>query len=154
MEIFKIGIIGSLKPNFDIEDAKEKIVESIELVLNYHPDKKYKIVSVMTNDGIPKHAYDIGKDKYKFDTVGYASKMIYQGKYGVYPVDEQEIVGEKYGDECDFLINNIDCLIRIGGGYQSNFEVEQFKSLLLKNNKNINLNHYIIEKEINWQKNN
>lgn len=152
MEIFKIGIIGSLKPNFDIEDAKEKITESIELILKYHPNKNYKIVSVMTNEGIPKHAYDIGKDIYKFNTVGYASKMIYQGKYGVYNVDEKQIVGEKYGDECDFLINNVDCLIRIGGGYQSNFEVEQFKNLLLEKKRNLNLNHYIIEKEIIWEK--
>ena len=152
MEIFKIGVIGSLKPNFDIEDAKEKITESIDLILSYHPNKSYKVISVMTNEGIPKHAYDIAKEKYKFTTVGYASQMIFQGKYGVYPVDEQKIVGEKYGDECQYLINNIDCLIRIGGGYQSNYEVEEFKNHLLKNNDNLNLNHYIIEKEINWIK--
>ena len=152
MEIFKIGIIGSLKPNFDIDDAKEKIIEAIELILKYHPNKNYKIVSVMTNEGIPKHAYDIGKFNYNFNTIGYASKMIYQGKYGVYDVDEKVIVGEKYGDECEYLISNVDSLIRIGGGYQSNYEVEQFKNLLLKKNKNLNLNHYIIEKEIIWKK--
>jgi len=152
MEKFKIGIIGSLKPNFDITDAKEKIIESINLILKYHPNKKYKVISVMTNEGIPKHAYDIAKEKYNFTTVGYASQMIFQGKYGVYPVDEQTIIGEKYGDECNYLIQNIDCLIRIGGGYQSNFEVEEFKNYLLSNNNNLNLNHFIIEKEINWIK--
>lgn len=154
MEIFKIGIIGSLKPNFDVEDAKEKIIESIDLILKYHPNKNYQVISVMTNEGIPKHAYDIAREKYKFLTVGYASEMIYQGKYGVYPVDEKKIVGEKYGDECQYLINNINCLIRIGGGYQSNYEVEEFKNLLLTKYDNLNLNHYIIEKEINWIKNN
>ncbi len=152
MEIFKIGIIGSLKPNFDVEDAKEKINESIDLILNYHPNKIYKVISVMTNEGIPKHAYDIAKEKYNFCTVGYASQMIFQGKYGVYPVDEQKIIGEKYGDECQYLISNIDCLIRIGGGYQSNYEVEEFKNHLLSKNNNINLNNFIIEKEINWSK--
>jgi hypothetical protein len=153
MEDLKIGIIGSLKPNFDINDAEEKINESLELIKSYHLNKNYQIVSVMTNEGIPKLAYDISK-KMGYKTIGYASKMIFKGKYGVYPVDESNIVGEKYGDECSELINNIDCLIRIGGGYQSNLEVELFKNKLLEKNKNldINLNHYIIEKEIRWQK--
>jgi hypothetical protein len=151
MEIFKIGIIGSLKPTFDIEDAKEKIKESLDLIFSYHKNKIYKIVSVMTNEGIPKLAYDIGKE-YSFTTIGYASNAIYRGKYGVYQVDEVNIVGKKYGDECNELINNIDCLIRIGGGYQSNYEVELFRKKIINNYniEDINLNHYIIEKEIKW----
>ena len=151
MKIFKIGIIGSLKPTFDIDDAKEKIKESLDLIISYHKNKTYKIVSVMTNEGIPKLAYDIGNE-YAFSTIGYASNAIYRGKYGVYPVDEVNIVGKQYGDECEDLIKNIDCLIRIGGGYQSNYEVELFKKKIIDNynSEDINLNHYIIEKEIKW----
>jgi hypothetical protein len=153
MNKLKIGIIGSLKPNFDMEDAEEKIMESIELIKEYHKNYEYQIVSVMTNEGIPKLAYDISK-KLNHKTIGYASKMIYKGKYGVYLVDETNIVGNKYGDECEELIKNINCLIRIGGGYQSNYEVELFKNKILKENidNDINLNHYIVEKEIKWQK--
>ena len=48
-------------------------------------------------------------------------------EYDLFPVDKKIIVGKEWGDESETLLNNIDVLVRIGGGKQSLREVKQFQ---------------------------
>ena len=79
-------------------------------------------------------------------TVGFSAKQALKIKRGVYPVQKEIIVGERFGDESMEFIKYIDILIRIGGGQQSRHEVELFK----KHHKGKDLSKILYEEEIDW----
>lgn len=129
----KIGIIGYSKQEFN-----EKIATAKLCAILYDVVKQYKlkspedmiIVSGLSNIGISKIAYEVAQ-KLKVKTVGIAPKEVFN--YELFEVDEQIIVGEKFGDESETFIDYIDILIKIGGGAQSIKE----KELALEKHKTV-----------------
>lgn len=129
----KIGVVGYSSGSFDTRVAALMVEIGIiqllydDLVKNKtNFSKETTIVSGLTNVGIPKLAYEIAA-KHDWSTVGIACELA-KG-FDCYPVDEEIIVGEEWGDESQTFINYIDCLIRVGGGEQSLEEVALFKAL-------------------------
>jgi len=117
----KIGIIGYSSQKFDEEQAKKLILLGLEKVKAKKGDY---LVSGLTNLGIPKLAYEIAT-KIGLKTVGIACKLA--NDYELFPVNKKIIVGNNWGDESGTFLNYIDCLIKIGGGEQSEKEYKQFK---------------------------
>lgn len=116
----KIGIIGYSAQKFDEVEAKRLI----ELGLSSLGVQDYDIiVSGLTNLGIPKLAYEIATER-ELKTVGIACKLAKE--YDCFPVDEEIIVGDNWGDESETFLNYIEALIKVGGGKQSETEYEKF----------------------------
>jgi len=117
-----VGIIGYSKQNFD----KNKARENINLIYD-DLQSQYSTVTIVsgyTNLGIPKIAYEEA-DKRDWRTVGIACEKAEE--YEVYSVDKSIIVGEEWGDESDTFLDYIQVLVKIGGGEQSDKEIEHAK---------------------------
>ena len=120
-----IGVVGySDDKVFDHNIAKALLAIAFDIVEADLPDKEYELISGLTNMGVPKLAYEMA-EKRGWKTVGLSAKEAQE--YDCYPVDEEIIVGENFGDESEEFIKSIDCLIRIGGGKQSMEETEWAK---------------------------
>ena len=118
----KIGVVGYSDDSvFNHDIAKALLTIALDIVEKDLKDDEYSLVSGLTNMGIPKLAYEIA-DKKGWKTVGLSAKEAKE--YDSYDVDEEIIVGEKFGDESEEFIDYIDCLVRIGGGKQSLKETE------------------------------
>ena len=113
----KIGVVGySDDKCFDHDIARALLAIGLGIANRMHPDENYELVSGLTNTGIPKLAYEMAKSL-GWKIIGLTAK---EGKqYECYPVDEEIIVGEKFGDESEAFIKYIDVLVRVGGGNQS-----------------------------------
>lgn len=114
----RIGVIGYSGKKFDTKTAKEFIEGIFDLL-----PKNTVIVSGLTNIGIPKIAYECAVE-HKFKTVGYACKQAKD--FPCFPVDEEHIIGDNWGDESEEFLNSIDLLIKVGGGKQSEAEFRKF----------------------------
>lgn len=119
--VTKIGVIGHCASPFDKIKAQKLLQQELD---KYSEHDQVKLVSGMTNVGIPFLAYEEAK-KRNWKTVGVASNKAYG--LSVYPCDEKIFVGEKWGDENEYLLDQIDLLIRIGGGHQSAKQTELAK---------------------------
>ena len=121
----KIGVVGySDDKKFDQNIAKALLTIALDIVESDMDDSEYELVSGMTNMGVPKLAYDIAKEN-GWKTVGFTAEEAKE--YDCYGVDEEIIVGKKFGDESEDFIKYIDCLVRVGGGKQSIKETEMAK---------------------------
>ena len=125
----RIGVVGYSTKYFNKKDAQEKIERVIKGII-----KKNKlpvsIVSGLTNIGVPAIAYKIAKE-YGFKTVGYACKKALDME--LFDVDKKNIIGDNWGDESEEFLNNIDVLIKAGGGEQSKKELKKAKEMGLDN---------------------
>lgn len=119
----KIGVVGySDDKVFDHDIAKALLAIAFDII-----DKEYsdiEIVSGLTDVGVPGMAYRMA-EKYGWKTVGLSAQEA--KKYDCFDVDEEIIIGEKFGDESEDFIKTIECLVRIGGGDQSMKETEMAK---------------------------
>jgi hypothetical protein len=123
----KIGFVGFSTGPFNATLASSYIKSSYETIKNHHDKRtEFAIVSGLTNMGIPGLVYSFAKSNDVF-TIGVACKKCFD--YEVFPVDESLIIGENWGDESEVFLNQLDYLVRIGGGEQSMKEVEIFKNL-------------------------
>lgn len=120
----KIGVVGYSGAKFDEKIAKALLAIAFDIVEQNIKSDKYDLVSGLTDIGIPSLAYNMAK-KEGWKTVGLTAKEAKE--YDCFPVDEEIIVGEKFGDESKEFIDYLDCLIRIGGGKQSLKETEMAK---------------------------
>lgn len=120
----KIGVVGYSGAKFDEKIAKALLAIAFDIVEQNIKSDKYALVSGLTDIGIPSLAYNMAK-KEGWKTVGLTAKEAKE--YDCFPVDEEIIVGEKFGDESKEFIDYLDCLIRIGGGKQSLKETEMAK---------------------------
>ena len=141
----KIGVVGFSRNQFDQQDAAQKLDHTIKQIIANYPSRKFEIVSGLTNMGVPKLAYLLA-DRLGIDTVGFSAKQAFRVHAGIYPVSQQIIVGNRFGDESEEFINYIDVLVRIGGEPQSRHEVELFKAKHAQSN----LDQYLYEKEVEW----
>ena len=131
--MIRIGVVGYSGKKFNQIVAKALMEIVLDLVEEYHKDKEYMLVSGLTDLGIPAIAYRSAK-KRKWKTMGIACEKAEE--YDLYPVDEKIIEGKDWGDESVTFLDNIDVLVRIGGGEQSMDEVEKAKK------KNITVYEY------------
>ena len=145
MNTLKIGVVGFSRSQFDKKAAILQLRNHLEYFVEKYPEHIISVVSGYTNMGVPRLAYQIADDM-DLHTVGFSAKQALKVRSGVYPVKEEVIVGEKFGDESAEFIKYIDVLLRIGGGPQSRKEVEMFKEY----HKDKNLDNILFEKEIDW----
>jgi len=126
--LMKIGIVGHSSDKIDEELGSKLLDQMISKVASVNTiSADIEIVTGLTNIGVPKLAYKIA-DKRNYLKVGISAQQAYEVKCGVYPVDKEIIVGQKFGDESTAFIDYIDYLVRVGGGNQSANEVKLFKS--------------------------
>lgn len=119
-----IGVIGFSAQKFNIKQAFHFMIDALKQITEEHPNNELIIVSGLTSMGIPLVAYIIA-DRMGFKTIGIAPKVSEQ--YSKYPVTKEIIKGDNWGDESDFFVSVCDVVIRIGGGDQTNEELEKFK---------------------------
>lgn len=130
----RIGVIGYSKQEFNRGYAEMDMflaLHNIKYTYQTNLQKKIKVelVSGLTDMGIPGIAYRYVKSVFEPEMVKTVGVACSKAKdYPQFPVDEKHIIGDEWGDESDYFLNNIDCLIRIGGGEQSMREVATFKS--------------------------
>ncbi len=123
----KIGVVGHSSDNIDEtlgSTLLDQMISKIVAITTMSED--IEIVTGLTNIGVPKLAYNIA-DKRNYSKIGISAQQAYEVKCGVYPVDKEIIVGQKFGDESTVFIDYIDYLVRVGGGTQSANEVKLFK---------------------------
>jgi len=119
----RVGIVGYSAREFDQEKAREILVKLFDELQEKH-DGNVEIVSGLTALGVPLLAYQEARRR-GWKTIGIACKKAY--KYERFPVDEEIIVGDDWGDESETFLSMIDICIRIGGEEQSRRETEMAK---------------------------
>ena len=122
--MFKVGVVGYSGAKFNEDVAKALLAIAFDVVEEYNESKEYELVSGLTDVGIPGIAYRMAKRR-GWKTVGLSAAEAKE--YDCFPVDEEIIVGENFGDESKEFISYIDCLVRVGGGKQSLDETELAK---------------------------
>ena len=125
--ILYVGVSGYFDQKFDEEEAQELLEDALEDIEKEYIDTgeydEIAIVSGLTNHGMPKIAYKVA-DFNGYMTVGIAPNEVHETGYELYPVDEIIIEGDKFGDEIEKYIEHIDVFVRIGGGSQTQMELE------------------------------
>ncbi|MBB3123283.1 hypothetical protein FHS04_000780 [Mesoflavibacter sabulilitoris] len=112
-----IGVVGYCPPTkFDIHLANKMINEAYDIIEKKFPETPKMVVSGLTNVGVLKIAYEQAILR-KWSTKGVACSLA--NNYPLFPVDEQIIIGDNWGDESEEFLLNLDCMIRIGMGDQS-----------------------------------
>jgi len=128
-DILYIGVVGYSNQQFDEAEAREILEEAFDDIEEEYVDNgDYEdiiIVSGLTSLGIPKIAYEIA-DARDYGTMGIAPSEA--DDYELYNVDEIIYEGETFGDESEVFIDNIDVLVKVGGGQQSQQEMELAES--------------------------
>lgn len=123
--VLYVGVVGYSTQQFDEQDAREILEEALDDIEDEYVETgdydEIAIVSGLTNMGIPKIAYQVADDR-GYITVGVAPEEA--NDYELYSVDEIVYEGESFGDESETFIDLIDVLIKIGGGDQSQKELE------------------------------
>lgn len=119
-----IGVTGYSTQDFDNSKADQLIRDAFRRLLDHHEPNTVQVISGYTAHGIPLLAYQIA-DEFDWATKGIACKKAH--KFDTYDVDETEIIGTQWGDESETFLNQIDVLIRIGGGKQAKEETQKAK---------------------------
>ncbi len=142
MSKLKIGVVGYSAQEFDKEAAETCIKNAYEYITHNYPDKNKTVVSGLSDLGIPAIAYREA-EKRDWKTVGIACSKARD--YECFPVDEEVIVGDEWGDESKTFLESIDVLVRVGGGEQTKKETEEFRKMTFKNKDS---NSLILEYEL------
>jgi len=135
MDSIKIGVVGYSATDFSEEKARSLIKEGIQKIRSQHSGEPV-IVSGLTYLGIPKLAYDFAENNH-YSTWGIACEKAED--FDQYDVDTKIITGTGWGDESEQFLNEIDILLRIGGGDQVYQETKQAK------NKSVPVYEYELE---------
>jgi hypothetical protein len=142
-----VGVVGFSSPRFDHDEARVLLREALSGVLaraGVVPGQA-ELVSGLTDVGVPGLAYALAVEL-GMRTIGISARQALRSRR--FPVDEQILVGQKYGDESEVFVARIDVLIRVGGGPQSRREVEMFKDKLAR--MGLSAEDRLIEREIAW----
>lgn len=123
-----VGVVGFSSQKFNTEQAKERIKESFDKIESHFSDRQIICVSGLTDLGVPALAYRECV-KRGWMTIGVACEKAKE--YDLFPVDKIIIEGKNWGDESEKFLSMLDCLIRIGGGQQSNNETQKAKQMNL-----------------------
>ena len=113
----KVGVVGYSSADFNQIAGASYLIQAFNQIEESYGDAYYiVIVSGLTALGIPLLAYKEA-DKRGWSTKGIACGLAKD--YECYPVDEEVIFGDNWGDESNLFLNDIDFLVRVGGGDQS-----------------------------------
>ena len=129
MTMINVGLVGYSAQKFDEDIAKDLIREAFDWVENEFEGKSFCVISGLTDLGIPALGYREA-DKRGWETAGVAPEEAKQ--YDCYDVDEEIIVGKKFGDESDKFLSMLDVLVKIGGGKQSKAEFKKAQEMNIK----------------------
>lgn len=124
MSSLNIGVVGYSDSDFNTSKAVVQLEKAFDEVVEDHSGTP-RIVSGLTALDIPKLAYQEA-DSRGWGTVGIACEKAFD--FDLYPVDEQVIVGDEWGDESPRFLEEIDVLIRVGGGDQAHEECSEAKN--------------------------
>lgn len=124
----RVGVVGYSDDKFDKEKAKELVKKAFDKIEDEYGNN-ITIVSGYTALGISLLAYKEAVRR-KWKTKGIACKKA--DEFEKFPVDSYEIVGDEWGDESETFLNDIDVLVKIGGGDQSKEEAKEAKKDGLK----------------------
>eukprot|EP00698_Gefionella_okellyi_P004719 TRINITY_DN14315_c0_g1_i1.p1 TRINITY_DN14315_c0_g1~~TRINITY_DN14315_c0_g1_i1.p1 ORF type:complete len:180 (-),score=39.06 TRINITY_DN14315_c0_g1_i1:76-615(-) len=169
--VLRIGVVGFSSSAFDQAAARTKLLRYLPQLAANLPPAEVEIVSGWTNTGVPKIAYEVS-DTFGYVTVGLAPQQVKRFKGGLYKVQRQMMVGDRYGDESQYFVDYIDVLLRVGGGPQSRDEVRRFSERITSNGPSqnaqkwlsdhdraeqqtdgdavISLNGLLVETEVQW----
>lgn len=120
-----VGVVGYSSQKFDEIEAREILEEAFDDIEEEYIDngdfEDIVIVSGLTAMGIPKIAYEIAVER-DYGTMGVAPEEA--DDYELFNVDEIVYEGKKFGDESEVFIDIIDVFVKVGGGQQSQQEME------------------------------
>lgn len=120
---FKVGVVGYSDSKFNEVSALTYIKAAFNKIAEEFSQKHdIVIVSGLTAQGIPLLAYQEAKRR-GWKTKGVACSKAEE--YELFPVEEKVIFGAEWGDESDIFLNDIDFLVRVGGGDQSHDETDR-----------------------------
>jgi len=119
----RVGVVGFSSSDFDADRAKV-LLEGCLTTLEAMDPGNCDLVSGLTDMGVPGIAYQVATNL-KWRTVGYACEKA--NEHPCFEVDEKNIVGSEWGDESETFLANIDVLVKVGGGPQSQKEFEAFE---------------------------
>ena len=124
---FRVGVVGYCPPTkFDENEARRMIIDAYDQVAEiYAGHPAIAIVSGLTNVGVLAIAYEEAV-KRGWKTVGVACQRAME--HELFPVDEQLVVGDNWGDESSAFVSILDAMIRIGNGKQSIRETEEVRA--------------------------
>ena len=120
----KIGVAGYSAQKFDEDEALRLLTEAYNTIEKEYTDEQKEVISGLTDLGIPALAYREAVNR-SWKTVGIACSKA--RKYACFPVDEEIIVGDEWGDESQTFLDTIDILVRVGGGKQAHSEASKAK---------------------------
>lgn len=113
----KIGVVGYSAQKFNEIQARTYIKRAFSTIHSNYGDQHYMIVvSGLTALGIPLIAYQEACER-NWETKGIACEKAKE--HPLFPVDETIIFGAEWGDESSLFLNDIDILVRVGGGQQT-----------------------------------
>lgn len=117
----RVGLVGYSKQKFNEHEALACIKQAFDyLEENANHGNQNVLVSGLTDLGIPGIGYREA-DSRGWKLVGVACEKA--KNYCCYPVDKEVFVGHNWGDESERFLDEIDILVRVGGGKQSLAEV-------------------------------
>jgi predicted Rossmann-fold nucleotide-binding protein len=123
--VLYVGVVGYSAQKFDERDAREILEDALDDIEDEYVESgdytEIAIVSGLTNMGIPRIAYQVADDR-GYKTIGFVPEEA--NDYESYAVDEIIYSGEFFGDESEAFVDSLDVLIKIGGGDQSQKELE------------------------------
>lgn len=121
--MISIGVIGYSAQKFDQNLAEGLLKEYLSWMTSIHGRTNIELVSGLTDLGIPRIAYQVAKSL-GLRTVGIACSKARD--YNCWPVDEELIIGDDWGDESKTFLDRITHMVKCGGGKQSETEAKEF----------------------------
>jgi hypothetical protein len=120
-----IGVVGYCPPTkFNEKTARQIVRDAYDRCRKHYAGIEIEIVSGLTNVGVLAIAYEEAV-KRGWKTIGVGCRRAFE--HPIFPVDEQVVVGDEWGDESDEFIGMIDGIIRIGVSAQSVRETSKVK---------------------------
>lgn len=118
----RVGLVGYCPPSkFDEDEAANMIRFAFDYLESANPTTSFELVSGWTNVGVLALGYAEAA-KRGWSTYGVACKRAQE--HPLFPVDHGMEVGDNWGDESDFFVSFVNCLVRVGGGEQSLAEAD------------------------------
>jgi len=125
--VLYVGVCGYVAQEFDEVEAREILEDALDDIedeyLETEEFDEICIVSGLVNKGMPKIAYEVA-DNRGYNTMAVVPDEIDEIEEDLYPVDTIIYEGDKFGDESEKFIDVLDVFIKIGGGNQSEDELE------------------------------
>jgi hypothetical protein len=140
--MYRIGVVGFSRSQFDHAAARTELAAALDALRT----PGASVVSGLTNQGVPRIAYELATER-SLRTVGFSARQALRVRAGRWPVDEQILVGARFGDESTAFVAYIDALIRIGGGAQSRHEADLFRERVAREGLDP---ARLIEREVTW----